>query len=240
MNEVLLTDEDTYLKSRGVNSRYAVLCSSNELMSAFVRETSDITRKAGGLSHFGKLQLYQHYFPDMQARPKFTGFENVSEPDAELRQRLRIYAKDIPRNIEFVESGRSFSECMSDTLAAIENPLIYFSGGLDSEFVLRWYLANGMSPNCVVINWIYNSRVVNEHDTVWAHKFLLKHPQLNCKHVYINLNTLWNDVSDVSRSIGRSSPQHIAYVKSIELLAREHKYDTHVMAGEIRYALVRN
>lgn len=236
--DIIRTKEDEYLESKGIKSSYAFLCSSPQLVSSFVKETAHITKQFNGISQFGKLQMYQQYFPEMEGRPKYTGFENVKEHDAKIRASLYAEGKDEPQNIPFIETESAFEDYIKCALLSLHNPLVYYSGGLDSEFLLKWFLKFGLKPECVVISWTYNGQVVNVHDLEWANKFL-QSSGLKARRVGLELSRLWEDVTDISDAIGRSSPQHIAYVKSIELLSRHHKYCHHVMAGEIRYALTK-
>ena len=231
------TKEDEYLLSKNIASLYAVLCSSPQLVSAFVRETSHITRQFNGISQLGKLQMYRQFFPDMEARPKFTGFENVKNADSAIRARLQGHGKDEPAHIPYIDAPHAFSEYMRATLELLEHPLVYYSGGLDSEFLLNWFLAFNIPFECIVITWMYGGTQVNSHDTEWAFKFLHGN-NLKYKQIRIDLQNLWRHTEDISNLICRSSPQHIAYVKAVELINMQFKFRTHVMAGEIRYSIM--
>ena len=239
---MIKTLEDLYLESKGVRSCYALLCSKQSLVNSFITETRHLLNpNAGYLSQFSKHGLYSQYFPDLETRIKFTGFEKVRRADLEIRKRLREIVTVIASDMQdtYSTDHLSFKEEMHNVLSDIKNPLLYLSGGIDSEFVARWFLEFGIPFETVTISWSYNRCAVNLHDVTYAVKFC-KEYGIKYREINLSLEQFWESprLVDISKSINRTSPQHCAYVMAVEHINSIIENKTHIMAGENRYALV--
>lgn len=239
---MIKTLEDLYLETQGIRSCYALLCSEQSLINSFITETRHLLNPDFGyLSQFSKHGLYTQYFPDIEARVKFTGFEKIRKADLEIRNSLREKITVIPANMQdtYNADHKSFKDEMHLVLRKIENPLLYLSGGIDSEFVARWFLEFEIPFETITISWSFNHRAVNLHDVAYAIKFCKKYG-LEYKEIHLSLEQFWQSANlvKVAEAINRTSPQHCAYVMAVEHIDNLITGKTHVMAGENRYALV--
>lgn len=239
---MIKTQEDLYLESQGIRSNYALLCSGLGLINSFINETRHLlTSDRGYLSQFRKHALYSYYFPDIAPRTKFTGFEKVQEQDKKIREYLiqQIPVEDNTLQNSYNASHGTFEEELRSVLSTIENPLLYLSGGIDSEFVARWFLKFKIPFDPITISWSFRYRTINLHDINYAVNFCKLH-DLTYREINIDLEQYWKSekLLEVAHAINRTSPQHCAYVMAVEHIDGILKNKTHIMSGENRYVLV--
>lgn len=70
-------------------------------------------------------------------------------------------------------------ECVRSAKLISENAkkpiLILFSGGIDSEVVVRCFQEAGVEFKVLIVNFVSNNTIINQHDTYFAHLYVSKH-----------------------------------------------------------------
>ena len=250
---------ESYLASKGINSSYNTLGSTSTLVNLFVKETAFIIDKSASKnSNFIKHQLYSNYY-DFERRPKFTGFEKFSELDKQFRidnagvasgvvgtpvtivelspeefqEKLGL---TIEETVTPIEITGLYLEELKNTLKTLINPLVYMSGGLDSEFVARAMLDASIQFKVVIFRLTDEKHdVLNAEDIHYALDFCEEHgivPIINT----ICVPNLWNSEMfiDIAKGTTFNSPQLNTHAYMAEVMAAEFPDSTHIFGGEIR------
>lgn len=218
---------------------FTFLSDNREAVEAFVKETHHLTD--GKSSHLNKIRLYQHYFPEIEARPKLTGFERISEVDAIIRARLRTGGDGWMEQGDITSTcstNRSYLDIMIDYIQQTypRDNLIFYSGGIDSEFVIKLFQLAGMPFTPITYVWKYGRYVINQEDVEYAVKYC-KYWNLNQIIKTLNIEDFWNgqEIVHISQKIKDVSPQRCTYKKVSDLISLEHPLHNRIFAGEIRY-----
>jgi hypothetical protein len=120
------------------------------MVVSYVHETRDIVGKKQ--SNLLKPRCYSQYY-DMMERPKYTGFEWVSEEDYIIREKLyKVIDKDQTREQYFLDDTvpeLDYLTLLKESLPVNGNNLLYLSGGIDSEMaalaMIQFMLQNFVS-----------------------------------------------------------------------------------------------
>lgn len=221
---------------------FSFLSDNTEAVEAFVKETYHVTN--GRSSQFTKLHQYRHYFPDMVARPKYTGFEKIYEVDQQVRQKLmegeRGWLVDGIKKTK-VSTSRSYMDIMSEYINSLHDEnFVFFSGGLDSEFVIRLFQKFNKPFTPIVFVWKYGKSIINVSDFSFATDFC---KQTNLRPIIkmLNIQDLWmsEKMYQISQQIKDTSPQRCTYKFASDMVAEEFPNHNRIFAGEIRYTVIK-
>jgi hypothetical protein len=211
-----------------------------DIVRAFVNETHHLTN--GVSSHFNKLHLYRHYFPDIKDRSKMTGFERVKEADSAVRAKLRTAGEGwLVESDNRASTGNTepFLDLMSKRINALEGKsLIFYSGGLDSEFVIRLFEMCGKPFTPITCIWLYNNRPINGPDIVTAMDFYRSRSYTPIVKT-LNIQEFWDseELVEISQRLCDTSPQRCTYKKVSNICGEEYPNMNRIFAGEIRYVV---
>lgn len=219
---------------------FTFLSDDPEAVQAFVAETHHLTE--GRSSHFSKIRLYQQYFPDMQPRTKLTGFEKLSKEDATIRQKLSnagegwLITGYTPAK---VDNPRPYLEVMRSIITALpKDVLIFYSGGIDSEFVIRLFELFEKPFTPIIFLWRYENAIINSEDVTYALNFCIQR-KITPIIKTLNIQEFWNsdEIVEISQRLQDVSPQRCTYKKASDICAKEYPDHYRIFAGEIRYVV---
>ena len=223
---------------------FKFLNEDEDVVKAFVRETHHLV-PTGSWSNTVKIDLYRHYFPEIVHRLKHTGFEKLMEEDVICRNKLSkqnvgwLVQPDHVSSTTTTESA-TFLDLMHRKIASLsDSNLIFYSGGIDSEFVIKLFQKFQKPFRCVTIRWLNStSHVINSQDIEFAKKFYDDN-NLGFYLLDINISELWlsEEILKISQEIEDTSPQRCAYKKAANIASKEWPTFNRIFAGEIRYIL---
>lgn len=231
-----------YFEKKNINVSFNTLGSTDRLVKLFIKENIDIVHKQYNRpSNVVKHQCYSRYYK-IEERPKFTGFEKLDTLDKKLRLKMEKHVlglsgmfetKDTPSKYIF----GTYLEELKNSFKKFKNPLLYLSGGIDSEFVALAMLDANIDFTPVIFQWVDdNNTIYNIHDILYAIDFCNSHV-LTPIIRKVNIEKLWNnpEFELLAKETNISSPQINTYVYMIESMAEEYKNSTHVLGGEVRF-----
>ena len=250
---------ELYLAGKGINASYGTLGSTDALIKLFVKENAQTIRETTHRkSNYIKHQLYSKYY-EFEERPKFTGFEKFAALDKKSRfdnrkvghglvgmPIIRVTTENVPDGtvtliaspilLPGVTVEGSYLEELKSTLKTYNNPLLYLSGGIDSEFVARAMLDAGIQFKVVIFRLTDDQHdVLNAQDILYALDFCEEHgliPIINT----ICIPDLWasKEFADIAKGTESNSPQLNTHAYMAEVMAKEFPDSAHLFGGEIR------
>ena len=250
---------EQYLASKGINASYGTLGSTYSLINLFVKENAQTIRETSHRkSNYIKHQLYSKYY-EFEERPKFTGFEKFVELDNKFRVDNAAVGRGLlgapyiqvatgvtedatatliatPSLLPGVEVEGSYLEELKSTLKTYSNPLLYLSGGLDSEFVARAMLDAGIQFKTVIFRLTdKNHDVLNAQDILYALDFCEEYG-LNPIIKNICIPKLWAsaEFAEIAKGTETNSPQMNTHAYMAEVMSVGFPDATHIFGGEVR------
>lgn len=231
-----------YFISKNIDVSFNTIGSTNLLVNLFIKETESVVQDSYSKnSQHVKHACYNKYYK-IEPRTKFTGFEKFQNLDKEVRAKMSTNVRgllgaptsEITKN-EY-EEGSYLNE-LQKSFSNFKNPLLYLSGGIDSEFVALAMLDAGIQFIPVIFQWTNDSeQLLNIHDIYYALDFCESN-NLSPIIRTINIDKLWQnpEFQSLAHLTNISSPQINTYVYMVELMAEEFPNSTHVLGGEIRF-----
>jgi hypothetical protein len=236
---------EQYFSSKKLDVSFNTLGATELLVDLFIQETADIVSACSSkISNHVKNQCYNKYFK-IENRTKFTGFEKFHKLDQSVRSKMNNHIQGLIGKIEYEKPTKeyvigSYLDELKNSFKKFNNPLLYLSGGIDSEFVALAMLDAEVKFTPVIFQWVNDSQqVLNTHDILYALDFCNEH-HLTPLIRRVNLEKLWNNIEFelLAKETQNSSPQVNTYVYMIEQMAEEFKDSTHVFGGEVRFRIV--
>jgi len=248
---------DRYLEDRGIDVQWNTLGLTPELRRLFIEDTQHIVDASDTReSHHVKHACYS-LFQEMEVRPKLTGFEAFADRDLELRSELSSIVTEsqfTPTEIlERTPGVRANPETRGyyDTLVAAltdlnDKPkLVYFSGGLDSELMLRAILDsiakypvdNNLPVTVVTLVWMDDKGIVQNYEDVEFARIFCRVHNIQFYTQAFNITKLWAspEFKDFMVATQLTSPQLATYAWAAKELDTVHPGHRHLFAGEVRY-----
>lgn len=235
---------DEYFKKKGINVWFNTLGHNDLLIRSFIRDTQELVDSTPEqTSHHVKSKIYNSMF-DFEDRPKYTGFEKLRKLDVGFRKKIAPKVTEAQFSpLLTVERSEhdyidlTYKEALVQTLKEVKNPLLYLSGGIDSEFVAHIMVTNNIDFIPVIFEWTDNDGdVLNTYDTSYAFEFCRKN---NITPVVkkLNLENLWQSEDFYAHAVDvQIVSTHLnTYTWLVKLLHNEYPDVTHLFGGEIRY-----
>lgn len=231
-----------YYDDQGIRLVFNTLGANSTLRSAYINQFSNLVELSSTKqSHHVKLDCYQRLY-DIKPRIKLTGFEEIDDLDRIFRTKLVKTGIDWPDAELFTEfdisgTGSDYRSELVQFVKSIKNPLLYLSGGADSEIVALAMMEAGINFQVVIFNWINKEgKILNGNDTKYAIDFC---NQRNIKPIIktIDLETLWtsNEFLMLARELMLNSPQLTTHAYMIKIMSEECPDVTHMFGGEVRF-----
>jgi hypothetical protein len=234
---------EEYFANKGIKVRYNTLGNDETLVKAFVHNfQNDVDSSSGKSSQYVKDHLYSRLYP-IKPRTKLTGFEKFKKIDIGFRRKLSPLMTSvqfspvmlIDKTIESQSIG--YKDALKNSLKTIENPLLYLSGGIDSELVCLALLDAGIEFQTVMFEWVDNTGfILNEEDLSFARELCKTH-NLSPIVERVNIESLWQSLEfeQMSKDLGIASPQLVTHAYSIQLMSEKLPDVTHMFGGEVRF-----
>jgi hypothetical protein len=242
---MIITDPiNQYFLSKGIDVCYNTLNSNELLYRSYINDFQSLTDSSAECkSHHVKDQIYRTMY-DFTSRQKFTGFENFKKLDRDFRRSISSLIKRsqfapgivISKN-ENKEINIPFKEALKQRVKEFNNPLLYYSGGMDSELVANAMLDAGVKFTPVIFELTDNSGTCrNLHDIHYAYQYCSKHGLFPIIKK-INIEELWRarDFVDLSLELQIQSPQLVTHAYMIQMMSNEYPERSHVFGGEVRF-----
>lgn len=232
---------DRYFSKLGIDVIYNTLGHNRELIASFISDNRDILSNYTSRSNHIKHILYNEIY-NLEFRHKKTGFEKIPKLDQDCRNKIskvvlfpQFTGTCIIDNEE--ESHlKNYKDHLSNFLIKLDNPILYYSGGLDSELVAMSLLDNGKKFTVVTVEWIYEGKVINEYELNYAYKFCRNNSIIPVIK-QINVEELWNsnEFFQLASNLGIVSPQLVSHAYVISIINQEFPNRTHLFGGEVRF-----
>lgn len=234
---------DEYFAKQGIKVIYNTLGHTDELIHTYIKESHSVFKNANTQwSNSIKNGIYNKFY-SLKNREKKTGFEFLKDKDINFRQNV------VPTNIndlwnypqirfDFAKNdNESYIDLLKLSLKRIENPLLFYSGGIDSELVLQSFLDIGIIPKVVFFKLVdTHNNIINNYDFNHAIEFCNK----NSITVIIKTicpELLWDqeDFIKIGKELRIGSPQILTHIHFIKIISEEFKGHTYCFGGEVRY-----
>lgn len=243
-------DIDTYFAKKGIRVVYNTLMGSEILARSFVKDYQHMVDRAYS-RHFKfiKNDVYQTMYP-IVSRKKLTGFEGIKKWDLKKRAYLNEIVPIRNRMFPLSSLGvtqtisenkwvqkASFKEQLKLSVRGYENPLLYLSGGGDSELVAYSLLDAGVKFKVVICKFILDDgSCANYDDIKYAFAFCKKENIIPIVKE-IKISEAWNDslFDEIACGTYSRSPQIATHAYMVEMLNAEYPNHTHLFGGEIRF-----
>lgn len=207
---------------------FSFLASTKKAVETFVKESAKHLSGTETSNHI-KMMVYSDNY-NIKFREKYTGFEEISDLDAEIRQKLKDHLGDkeiqnLYEDMEHPEVDMSFREALTECANEYKDTynVIYLSGGADSEVTARAFLDAGIEFVPYVFEWTNaDGKVLNNHDTVYAYQFCEEY-DLTPEVRSFDVETFWksDEIYDLCDKYNTSSPQLLTYRKMVLLVDKE-------------------
>lgn len=233
---------EQYWANNGVDVVINTLGANSTLRSAYINKFSKLVeltpRKQ---SQDVKLECYRSLF-NIIPRTKLTGFEEIGALDRKFRNDLVGIGIDWPDVEEFTEFGISSTSSdykgeLIEYLKSVNNPLLYLSGGIDSEIIALAMAEAGLDFKVVIFNWINKEgRILNSNDTNYAIDFCNQRGIVPIIKT-VDIETLWtsNEFIMLARELSLNSPQLTTHAYIVKIMEEECPGVTHLFGGEVRF-----
>lgn len=234
-----------YYQSRNIHVSFDTLGGTSQLCSTYINEIAHILNKSSTKSsHHNKHVCYSQYF-EFDSRNKSTGFESIEEMEYQFRESMSmlIDSTTIDQQVfnftpkHFLPTHTTkYKQLLVDLLSSYTRPIIYYSGGLDSEFVLMAAMEARLYYTPVVFRWIGDDgKILNAYDLSYVDKFCNRHELIP---VYLDLDIveLWNtnEFRQFATAIQCSSPQIATQAYLPTIVSKIFPNRPHLFGGEIR------
>lgn len=239
----MLSKFDNFFYSKGINVMFNTLGYTNSLVEAYVDQFADIvnttiSKQSNHVKHSCYNKLY-----DIEFKQKYTGFENFKNLDQKFRKKISPFIKDkqfspylvLEKNSELVKND--YKNLLKQHLRTIHDPVLYFSGGIDSELVAKTFLDIGIKFKVVIFKYVDDEGAIkNFHDIKYAYNFCESN-NITPYTYEINIEKLWGSLEfeKLAIDIGYVSPQLTTYAYMVQIVSEKFPTSTHLFGGEIRF-----
>lgn len=231
---------EKYFEDKGIRLIYNCLGATDELIAAYIMKSCE-SLTIYDYSNKVKGHIYSQ-IDTLEPRDKKTGFEFISEKDQEIRYKIKgqveIDGMDFDTKVVDFNEPKDYRSVLDQFTANIDKPLLYYSGGIDSELVLKSLLRSNNIPKIVIFEFYYEdpNKIINQYDIEYAYKFC-NNNNLQYETFYIDLSLLWNDENFVKFGIKEAicSPQILTHIEMISIVSKIYPDHTHIFGGEVRY-----
>jgi hypothetical protein len=234
---------EKHFAKKGIKVIFNTLGHTPELVHSFVSDYRDIVDKSNTKrSEHVKISTYSDMYT-FEVRPKLTGFESFKHKDKNFRQYVQKFIHEsqfspslLVDNVD-LDKTKSYKTLLSESLEKIENPLLYLSGGMDSELVAYAFLEKNIKFKVVVFEYVdIAGNVKNFDDVKYAYKFCSRNgiiPEI----VQINIEHLWDteEFKCLAIDLQYASPQLATYAYMVELMSVKYPTATHMFGGEVKF-----
>lgn len=234
---------DKYFSEKNIKVHYNTLGHTPELVNAYVSTFQNIVdlslyKRSQDVKHTCYNKLY-----DVVDRPKLTGFEDVVSEDKKFREKIVGYLTDVfygptlTLSKDSVQSTTDYKTLLVESVKKIDNPVLYLSGGLDSEIVARALIDAGKKFIPVAFMWKNNEDlVINQSELNYAIDFC-KQNNLNLDIMELNVISLWETTEffEFAKDIQLQSTQQLTHAYTINLVNEKYPNSTHLFGGEVRF-----
>ena len=233
-----------YFADQGVKVSYNTLGGTEDLVRAYVFDYEDVVKNSKTeKSEHSKISIYQEIY-DIEPRTKLTGFEKLTKKDRAFRTKVSgmkmemQWYSTMPVDTEREEKPfLSYKETLKNYLKTIDKPMLYLSGGIDSELVALAMLDAGVKFDTVIFEFLdKDNNIINKEELSYATKFVQKH---NIEPVVkkLNVEELWekSEFLTLTEAIQLPSPQLITHAYMIKTMCEEFSNHTHLFGGEVRF-----
>lgn len=237
------TKIDNYFYNKGIKTIFNCLGNNEKLVRAYISNFHEDTNKhVLESSQYTKLNTYGKLYT-IQPRKKMTGFELVKDQDNKFRNTIQKFIVEpqfspllLVENNEH-DSSLNYKECLKEFVKNIDNPLLYLSGGADSELVACAMLEANIKFNVVIFEWLNDeNHIINSSEIFHAYRFCKNHgiiPTIK----QVNVEKLWS--SDYFRRLAidlqLQSTHLVTYAHAINVMSLEYTNSTHVFGGEVKF-----
>lgn len=237
------TKIDQYFKRKNVKVVYNCLGHNEDLVRSYVAEFNDLVHDTNfKFSHYSKHAIYNKLY-DLVPRQKMTGFESLSDLDSKFRSDISQYIVEGQYNpiLKIEKNNCDYKQTYKNTLLqfvkTIDNPLLYLSGGADSEVVANAILESGVNFKVVVFEWLDNNNIVNSYELSHAYAFCKQNGIIPIIK-QVNVGRLWQseEFKKLAIDLQIQSPQLVTHAYAIEMMNYELPNVTHVFGGEVRFS----
>lgn len=237
-----MTKIDKYFEKKGIKTVFNCLGATETLTRAFVGNYHKFIDSKSKKSHFEKYFIYNTLY-DILPREKQTGFESLETLDRQFRNDIEEYiiesqftSLDCIGNDEH-DTDLNYKNVLIEFVKTVENPLLYISGGADSEVMARAFLQSGNAAKFVIFEWLNNKKhIINAQELFYAYKFC---KEFNIVPIIqqVNVEELWatDDFKKLAIETQIQSPQIVTYVYMIKHMGNILPSCTHVFGGEVRF-----
>ena len=234
---------DKYFADRGTKVVYNCLGHTENLVRSYVKKFHAIVENGYRKeSQHVKHSCYSTMY-ELKPRNKFTGFEKFRTIDKNFRKQISALITEaqvsptlVVDNVDNDVSDDYKSELKS-FVSTIDNPILYLSGGIDSELVANAMIDKGVKFIPVIINYVNNAnQSFNLFDVNYAYKFCAKYNLYPITKT-INIEELWNSTEFAKLAIDLQiqSTHLVTHAYIIELMKNDFPDHTHVFGGEVRF-----
>lgn len=242
---MLKLDMDTYFANKGISLRYNTLGNTEQLVRSYVKQfENDVNRSGRKRSEDIKFNCYSKLY-DMTPRPKYTGFEGFTNIEKLFKNSVNKhitkpqyssagFCLDVKENSH---TNIPYKYALIDSLKTAIDPVLYMSGGVDSELVAHALLEANVKFTTVIFEWTdKHGNIKNSHDLKYAYQFCKNHglvPEI----VQLDIETLWSTdyFKKLSIDLQISSPQLTTHAYMIEMMSAKYRHSTHLFGGEVRF-----
>lgn len=234
---------DQYFSKKNIKVLYNVLGHTEELVNAYVSTFNSVVELAiGKRSQHVKHDCYNKLY-SLENRRKLTGFEDLKARDNKFRNKIVCHLDNVfygptltIKNTEIIPN-LDYKTCLLKSLKNIDNPILYLSGGLDSEVLAHALLDAGIKFVPVAFKWTNNlGHIVNESELEYAIKFCKNH-NITLDMMELNVEELWesNEFFTFAQDIQLQSTQQLTHAYVVNLVNDKYPNSTHLFGGEVRF-----
>jgi hypothetical protein len=242
---MIQVDIEKYFRPRGIDVSYNTLGGEESLYRAYVNQFQTIVDNTKmGMSHHVKHHCYNQLY-QIEPRQKLTGFENYKDIDKSFRERARkeislidwVDSIDILKSENKLVTGMSYKDQLKAKVTKFNRPLMYLSGGGDSELVALAMIDASVKFTPVIFHYIdKQDNILNFNDIKYAYKFCKTH-FLNPIIKTIDIEQLWNEEWFFQKAVELQtiSPHIMTHYHMVEIMEKEFPGVSHVFGGEVRF-----
>lgn len=237
------TKIDNFFAKKGIDVYYNSLGATELLTKSFVSNyKEDIDKTSFKISSNIKNVIYDKIFP-ITVRHKKTGFESVKNLDNTFRDNIKKFIKEPQFSpLLLIENQQcdnklNYKQELTKFVKTLKNPLIYFSGGIDSELLLKACISAEINFNVVIFEWLNNKgELLNTYELSYAYKICKQHSIFPIIK-QVNIEKLWEDKTfkEFSIDIQIQSPQLVTHAYMIDIMSKDYTNSTHMFGGEVRF-----
>lgn len=236
------TKIDKYFEKKGIKTVYNCLGANERLIRSHLSNfNSTVDRFKNHHSNFNKLQIYTKMYK-MNERHKMTGFENFKTQDNFFRREITPFIIEAQHSPLFAIDNNDnhilydYKTELKNFVKTIDNPLLYLSGGLDSELVAYAMLDAGVNFKTVIFQWIKNGNIENISEVSHAYAFCKQH-NINPIIKSVEVEKLWKTqyFKNLAIDLQILSTQLVTHSHMINLMSQEEPNVTHIFGGEVKF-----